>query len=41
MRHMIAESATDIDLWNDYNFKVDVLKSGEIYFMFGLKKVRG
>lgn len=41
MRYMIAENVTDIDLWNDYNFKTVVLKSGEIYFMFSLRKTGG
>lgn len=37
MRHMIAESVRDIDLWNDYDFRVEFGK-GTVYFMFGRKK---
>lgn len=38
MRHMIADSVTAADLWNGYNFKVNTDKSGEIYFVFNLRK---
>lgn len=38
MRHMITDSVTVVDLWNDYNFKVNIDKSGEIHFVFRLKK---
>lgn len=34
MRHMIAESRTDIDLWNSYKFKVYILDNGEVHFEF-------
>lgn len=37
MRHLIAESVRDINLWNDYNFRVEFGK-GAVYFMFGRKK---
>lgn len=37
MRHMIAESVSDINLWNDYNFKVEFVK-GAVYFIFGRKR---
>lgn len=38
MRHLIAESVSDINLWNDYSFIVEFGATGTVYFMFGKKK---
>lgn len=37
MRHMIADSRTDVNLWRDYKFNVNVFENGEVRFEFTKK----
>lgn len=37
MRHMIADSRTDVNLWRDYKFNVNIFENGEIHFEFTKK----